>query len=461
MKISQAFKLGHRSIASHKRRNLTTIIIVGILFGLLSALIFTVQGTENAIFRAANETYGEEYYVGFETNVFNEKICRREPIPDQPNASNIICPDDTAETSATIVTENHGEIISQSPGYNLIASPDAFPQYISVNLADAPDDAITIIASPSQLTDRLAGGAYRLSSLPLPERAAFVRSLPQYLGTVVSPKGTYAEPVDWYIAGIFPSGEIIHMYSDDKANSPSLNPLDYVIEFLGMNPSGMSSSATLDIDTTANRDRIAYLSEHFSWAENMTSIIAKFDSAASAEAFADRYICTDSGYSCNKPFITGTTFDNRIALRNASALTWGGLRVAEYIIIAIAAIITFFTFIKILSDQSSEICLYRSLGASTSDICFIYAAYLIEICLYAITFMLILGLALSGLVSILNTTNISDTLVVAYGRDFPWPKILIGFNVDLLKLMLSLFAVAALSLLWFVLTKKYQPRKRS
>lgn len=410
MKISQAFKLGHRSIASHKRRNLTTIIIVGILFGLLSALIFTVQGTENAIFRAANETYGEEYYVGFETNVFNEKICRREPIPDQPNASNIICPDDTAETSATIVTENHGEIISQSPGYNLIASPDAFPQY---------------------------------------------------LGTVVSPKGMYAEPVDWYLAGIFPSGEIIHMYSDDEANSPSLNPLDYVIEFLGMNPAGMSSSATLDIDTPANRDRIAYLSEHFSWAENMTSIIAKFDSAASAEAFADRYICTDSGYSCNKPFITGTTFDNRIALRNASALTWGGLRVAEYIIIAIAAIITFFTFIKILGDQSSEIRLYRSLGASTSDICFIYAAYLIEICLYAITFMLILGLALSGLVSILNATNISDTLVVAYGRDFSWPKILIGFNIDLLKLMLFLFAVAALSLLWFVLTKKYQPRKRS
>lgn len=459
MKISQAFKLGHRSIMGHKRRNLTTIIIIGLIFGLLSGIIFVLQGTENALLRAADETYGESYYVGAMTNVFDESRCRREPIPDQPNTANIICPPGLIDEAVSTIESYGGTILAKELSFSTVLSPDSLPSFIPMNLDNLPDDAVAVATNPDRLSMMLKKGYFH--QMTLARQAAFIRDeLPSALGTTVYDEYTGPNH-NLYIAGLLPAATI-----RDTNDTPgmSLNPFDMVLDFLGMRSGSGVSTVYLDVDSPASQEEIEYLrAQSSSWADNMATFLIQFDDAATAERFSRREVCGTMGVSnssdCHRPLMAGDSFDNRLSLQEVSRFTWGILRIVELAVIVIVAIIMFFTFLKVLGDQTSEVRLYRSLGASTFDICLIYGAYLVEVCLYTIIFMLILGLAVAGLTSLLNATAFSDVLTVAYSQTFAWPKILIGWNPELLRLVRALFLVAALSLLWFILTKKYQPRR--
>lgn len=448
MKISQALKLGHQSIMGHKRRNLTTITIIGLLFGLLSGIIFTTQGTENAILRAANETLGESYYVSLMTN-FYKKDCRQEAIPDQPNSFNIICPEDTATKSAQLVDQYGGEIVSQGSTYTRIITPSQLPQFVSADLDRVPADAIAVLAGPDALSPYLNVGYF--TQMPLARRAEFVLTqLPEAVGATVETTNRGGDR--WYVAGILPSGSITHI---KDTPGQSFNPFDMILDFLGMSSNSGQPLIYLDVDSPATQEGIAALREQNTIAENMTYILAKFSDPSTALKFVDREVCGNNISGCNKLFLLDSGFDNRIGLHESSRIAWGILDIVETIIIAIAAVIMFFTFIKVLGDQTAQIRLYRSLGASTADICLIYGAYLLEVCLYAIGFMLILGLVIAGLTSLLNAAAFSDILTAAYNRVFAWPKLLIGWNSDLIKFSIAMLVVAALSLLWFLLTKKH------
>ncbi len=459
MKFSQALRLGHRSIMGHKRRNLTTIIIIGLLFGLLSGIIFAVQGTEQAILRAADETYGESYYVGAMTNVFDQRRCHQEPIPDQPSTFENVCPPSLVTDAVATIERHGGKVLSQSPNFTLIFAPDSLPSFIPVDLSHLSDDAIAVAAGPDSITPLLGKGYFQEMSLP--RQATFIRDeLPQTLGTTLRDDRSEPEQA-LYIAGLLPSANIRSTYDGPGT---SLNPFDMILGFLGMSTSsGGSPLIYLDVDSPATQAQLAYLdSTGGRWADNMATFLIRFDDAESARRFSRAEICGMgmSSSDCSRPFLASSSIDNRLDLYEASRFTWGILGIAETIIILIAAIIMLFTFVKVLSDQTAQVRLYRSLGASTADICLIYGAYLLEVCLYSIGFMLLLGLAIAGVVSLLNASAFSDVLTVAYNRTFIWPKILIGWNPDLLKFAIAMFVVAALSLLWFILTKKYQKSAR-
>ncbi len=465
MRISQALKLGHKSIIGHKRRNFTTIVIISLLFGLLTGIILSLQGTENALLRAADESLGDAYYVATMTNFYNEQICRQEPIPDQPNSFNIICPETTAADSARLVEQYGAEVISQGNSYSPIVAPSQLPQFVTADLAQLPSDALAMLVTPDIVYSAVnshgditsAGSTYDFRALPLAQRAEFIRSeLPRYIGTTLQ-VGNYGTNPNWYIAGAIPSGAITHTY-DGPGQSP--NPFDMMLDFLGMNSSGLAC-IYLDVDSPAVQAQLDAFQSAHSIGENVTYTLARFTDASAAQRFVTREICSVSDtVNCQRPLLSNSSFDNRISLHESSKIAWGVLDIATTVIIVIVAIIMLFTFIKVLGDQSSQIRLYRSLGASTFDLYLIYGAYLLEVCLYAIGFMFLLGLAISALMSFLNASAFSDILTIAYGQTFSWPKILIGWNSLLIKLVNAMLIVAGLSLLWFIFTKKYRQSSR-
>ncbi len=93
MHISQALKLGFLSIRGHKRRSLTTIIIVSVIFGVLTGIMFIAQGLENTILDIQDRAMDNHYYLQVATNT---DICDINSAFDSDGKMqiNIICPEE-------------------------------------------------------------------------------------------------------------------------------------------------------------------------------------------------------------------------------------------------------------------------------------------------------------------------------------------------------------------------------
>ncbi len=440
MRISQAIKLGHRSLAGHRRRNLTTIIIIGVTFGFMMGVIFLTQGAQNAIRRAADDAIGENYYLGIETDFYNKKRCHEEPIPDQPNAFNIICEPHDLEQLQQKVQAANGEILATSTDQLLLIPPEKVAQFITVDMDTVPDDVVPVLLDPNMIFFNLYGeNAYKKIDF---EKANLMRKgiLNDDIGhvreTLYVPTGL-AETV-----GVIPNGSI-HWLS----NGMSLNPLDFILDFLGMN-STMYSSITLDNGSTAVREYAAQMGSS-SIAENMLQALLRFDSFEDAQRFAEANTCQvyESSMGCEKEFFLESMLDNRVALAETADLVWWGLGIAEAVLIIIAVVITFFTLLKVLHNEKKTIALYYSLGASTGDVMKIYLSYMLEVCLLAVGFAVLLGLGIAVVVNILNASAVADLLTVAYVKDITWPIILVGWNFDIAKIIIVMLLVAPVTAL--------------
>jgi len=69
MRLREIFKLSHRELTAYHTRSIATIITVGVLFGLILALSFLIQGAENLVLRYARVATGgpvffASYYDG-------------------------------------------------------------------------------------------------------------------------------------------------------------------------------------------------------------------------------------------------------------------------------------------------------------------------------------------------------------------------------------------------------------
>lgn len=435
MRISQAIKLGHRSLIGHRRRNLTTIIIIGVTFGFMMGVIFLTQGAQNAIRRAADDAIGDNYYLGIETDFYNKKRCHEEPIPDQPNAFNIICEPHDLEQLQQKAQAANGEVLATSTDQLLLIPPEKVAQFITVDMDTVPDDVVPVLLDPNMIFFNLYGeNAYKKIDF---EKANLMRKgiLNDDIGhvreTLYVPTGL-SETV-----GVIPNGSI-HWLS----NGMSLNPLDFILDFLGMN-STMYSSITLDNGSTAVREYAAQMGSS-SIAENMLQALLRFDSFEDAQRFAEANTCQvyESSLGCEKEFFLESMLDNRVALAETADLVWWGLGIAEVVLMVIAAIITFFTLLKVLHNEKQTIALYYSLGASTGDVMKIYLSYMLEVCLLAVGFAVLLGLGIAVVVNILNASAVADLLTVAYVKDITWPIILVGWNFDIAKIIIVMLLVA-------------------
>lgn len=444
MKISQAIKLGHRSLVSHKRRNLTTIIIVGVMFGFMMGVIFLTQGVQNVVRQAADAALGDNYYVGIQTDFYNEKRCRQEPILGQEGHYNIICEPHDLEQLRQKVAALGGEVLAVSNTRLMSLSPEAARPFIQVNLESVPDTVVPVLESTTMALFQLYGDkAYNMNYVELANlirdgKLASVLGQPQEI--------TYNGGATLMPVGILASGRITQLKTDAGA---SFNPLDYILEFVGMNSNMLGREIVIDNRSPATLDYLDYFENMENIAENAISAVLRFDNFAAAEQFASQNTCQiyEDSIGCKKEFFLESMFDNRVALARTGEMIWWGLGIAEMVLLTLAVVITLFTLLKVLHGETKSITLYRSLGASTSDIVMIYLAYTAEVCLLAIGFAILMGLGIALIASLTNTSAMADMLTAAYGKVINGPFILVGWNWDILKIIFVMLLVALLSLL--------------
>jgi len=137
--------------------------------------------------------------------------------------------------------------------------------------------------------------------------------------------------------------------------------------------------------------------------------------------------------------LVGNRLQTKDALDTLSII----LNYAGAILLLIAVTISVFTFMRLVSENAQSVALYRSLGASTFDIFFIYFAYLFELSLITMFVATLLGIATSAAISLKNASALSAIFASVYARSIPI-SVLFGIGRGVIRIYLAILATAPL-----------------
>ncbi len=116
------------------------------------------------------------------------------------------------------------------------------------------------------------------------------------------------------------------------------------------------------------------------------------------------------------------------------------------LLIASILILTF-TLAHLISQSTKTFAIYRAVGASKLQILLIFFAYLLELCLYATIFAIILSLVFASIATGLSWDYLSTKLHDAYPASPFFPPVLIGFSWQYLLVILCLFLTSPIAFL--------------
>ena len=129
---------------------------------------------------------------------------------------------------------------------------------------------------------------------------------------------------------------------------------------------------------------------------------------------------------------------NVISIYNSYGIVKKLLSTVGTILVIISVVIMVFTFIKLINEESSNIALYRSIGAKPRDVFGIFSTYIIGLCSSALVFSVLAGGISAIFYSTINASKISDILSQTYMTDIQ-TGILIGFDTSLIFLVVAIY----------------------
>lgn len=387
MKISDAFRLSHAEFIHYKRRSLATVIIVGILFGAILSIHLLLQGLENAFLSTATRLTDDTIYLQITPPTDDCPLI----FPDDGTPAYFTCPDYDPTPIITSVEHHHGQFLG--PMTDTLLATTAQP-FVSLDPTTAPANTVPAVISYNQALHYLGITQPPLTNDKITE--VYSRTLGQ---TFTANNTTY------YIAGITPSTSL-------RSSSNTFNPLD--LAFAITTTSGLSPNLIPLTPQPTSTPSPAYL--------------VTFSSLDDAYAYINSEHCNYNESSACRSYSIDELYTNRLALHQLFQIDRFILSFPTYILIYLAVLIVFLTFLKITYQSSPTIAFYRAFGANFVDLGLIFLAYFLEICLFAILFALIIGLIISGGFSLANATYLPDLLSASYGVPITGFYLLIGWN---------------------------------
>ncbi len=465
MRVIQAVRLGHQSLVGHKRRSISTVIIMSVLFGVLLGVVFVVQGLENTILNAANTATDGKYYLLFSTNLASCEFgvpAASAPTGTNESQDNLAneyqdstesyltkCPEQTWMSDiAAEVAQYHGRIVVD----NSVAASDSLANFIQYDLDQVPSGNLPVLVNLSTTLSKLdlnikGDKNYRTW------QAVVKQVVPDLLGQ------TYYDAAygrNLTIVGILPSGNLTEIGIGRRAGSASWNPLDIMLGMLRNGAPASLSSVVLDTPAQdINSDNALGLN-----IENYELRVAVFDEFDDIDSYLRAQGCMtlqqefcqggeSTGASAAEPpsYTFAQVFASQVADVAYFETMQSILRVVELAVIVIAGIVMILTCVKMIGAETLTIRLYRSVGASIGDICLIYLSYLLEICLLAVGCALVIGILIALIASMMNGSALSIMLTAAYTSVYDAPIILMGWNLDILQICGAMILVAPVCLL--------------
>ena len=432
MRTLDYLRLGAAGMKAHKKRALVVVMIVGLLFGVVAAGAFFLQGLENvalAEMLAPTEgkvlvmssvdtrACGEDCEVAAEVEKMKEKIGEHggEVVPAAVRQ--------TAEGMFYVV--DRGVFREVFSGVKAEAAGDAVGAF-----TDGEDEAMTVVV-PLEVAAELAGIEMPESGASVAERMVAIYKVREAaLGrTVESETGARYE-----VAGILPGG----VYATDLSlvyAGQSGNPLNMLF---GQVKTGVSQSFGVgqaeDVD-----------------AEAMGMVLAVFEDIEAAEG----YYRDEVNYCAEVDRMMGRCSEEyryQVAAAVADPLgtydnlqqVWSVFKIAAAVLAAIAVLIALSTYVRLLGGDVKIIALYHAMGATGWQIRLVYLTHLVMLSMLAVGFAVILGLGLAAVLSLVNMAALKEVFAMGLGvvMEEIW---LVGWSEVIWWLVGALLAAAGLA----------------
>ncbi len=408
IKFSDAAHLAAQNVVSYKLRSLAIVLTVSIIFGLIIGINFLFTGLRTTLLDASTiKTVGASYVVARFKNTagYNSR----------------------EERLAERAKQHHGEKVGSITDYQIagmpnstVASYDLFQPYIDqAKLASLPSD--------------------RLPVLLIPDASRF------------SDADNYKEifATDYYAVGELPTTPTI----GDSSLPGELNLLNLSIKQSSRYPVWYSYGFGVILDNGDGRVQ-NYIQSKLDQAEDQSAYnsikdydVIRFDNYKDLTGFIDASDAEEHRLGRPTTLEISSIFSDTASIAQGFFDTDRALFVIETVLMIVAVIITTFTFIHLLDQESPSVALYRSLGATTGDILLIYLIYLLELCLISVFTSIIIGLVIVAVISGANVSALTETLQDTYELSSVPHVFLLGIDHRFFATIFCVLLTAPLALL--------------
>lgn len=425
MRTLDYLRLGAAGMKAHKKRALVIVVIVGLLFGVVAAGAFFLQGLEKvALAEMLTPTEGKVLVM----SSVDTRACGE----DCEVAAEV-------EKMKEKVGEYGGEVVpvavrQMAEGMFYVVDEGVFREVFSGVKADSAEseggEMMTVVV-PLEVAAELAGIEMPESGASVAERmVAIYKVREETLGrTVESETGARYE-----VAGILPGG----VYATDLSLvyvGQSGNPLNMLF---GQVKTGVSQS--FGVGQAEDMD-----------VEAMGMVLAVFEDIEAAEG----YYRDEVNYCAEVDRMMGRCSEEyryQVAAAVADPLgtydnlqqVWSVFKIAAAVLAAIAVLIALSTYVRLLGGDVKIIALYHAMGATGWQIRLVYLTYLVMLSVLAVGFAVILGLGLAAVLSLVNMAALKEVFAMGFGvvTEEIW---LVGWSEVIWWLAGALLAAAGLA----------------
>lgn len=367
LRFSDTLRLATRNITAYKLRSFTIIITISIIFGLLMGVNFLFAGMRRSMLEASVIPTGGESSIVIKYSGLSSSL---------------------RDTLDREIDKSHGKRIGTITNYEIgmrqftVASLEIFQNYTNPDqLTATPADRVPALLD-AETYESLAG---TLNKQIIDDEYYIVGDMPQTLGDMPQLPGKF-NPLNFPLLG---------------SGTSSWRPMFAVVLDDG--------SGKVD-DYIGTLRQQAILDDDYNDSETVYQVV-KFDDLKDLSRFV---AVAESSNSSSEPVAISSLFSNTAGIVQEFLWTDHMISIFEIILLVVAIIITTLTFVHLIDQDVATIALYRSLGASTGQILFIYLVYLIELCLIAVVVSIFIGLIVVLIMSLMNGATLAELLQSTY-----------------------------------------------
>lgn len=419
MRLLDYLRLGFAGVKAHKKRALTVVLIVGLLFSVIAAGAFILQGLENITLETMlAPTNGKVLVV----SSVDTKICgdgcdiATEVAKIKKNVERYdgkLIPAKISQTADGMFYKIEEKVLSSKTNNATDVTQVIVPLGTAANLAD-----IEMPERDVEVADKLA---------------AIQEVREKTLGKVVENKNGE----QYYVAEILPSGVYASNLSFMNIGQDG-NPLDLILGQIrtGVSQNFITKSAKteLKVDESNTEQLSGFIVMEDIDAEEMGIVFAQFDNIEAAyNYYRDKVnYCSETDRIFN---MCGKDYKYQVMAAVSNPLTtyenlqniWLVFKIVAAVLAIIALIIALSTYARLIGKDLKIISLYHALGATKGQIRVVYVAYLLMLSLMAVGFAILLGLGLAAILSAVNMEALRQVWSLTFGTQTGgiW---LIGWN---------------------------------
>ena len=417
MRVLDCLRLGVAGVKAHKKRALTVVAIVGLLFSVLMAGAFFLQGLENAALGKMLAPTGGKVLVM--SNV-DTKFCGEE------------C--DMAKEVAEIrrnIERYGGEAISAT----MISGEDGMFYRLEKNVFEFEGEGLAIPLST----------VAKMKGVQLPGWDAGVERRVEAVQTIF--EEAMAGDNGSRVVGILPGG----VYASDLSLSSveqSGNPLNMIFGQIVTGTSQNFMIGTAEVSEGSGVDAVSEAD-----VSEMGLVFAEFpDLKVAYNYYRDEAnYCLDldrafghckNGYK----YLTMSAISDPLTTYDNFQLVWLVFGITAAVLAVIALIIAVSTYARLIGKDMKIIALYHAMGATRGQVRLVYLSYLLILSLMTVAFSLAVGLGMALLLGAVNGEAISQVFWMGFGVE-PGKIWLVGWNWMIWVMVAVILLSAVLAIL--------------